>query len=339
VRITHLIRSDGWAGVERHVAALSAEQSRQGHEVHMIGGDPAIAPGWLDQDAVTFSPVRTLPQAVLELHRVRMPDLLHVHMTAAEVAAAMSIRTRRVPVVSTRHFADTHGSRLLSRPAVRLAERRIKVQISVSQYVADHVEGESTVVHSGVEAREPGLPAVLRDPVVLLVQRLQPEKNTHLALEAFAASGLPALGWRMDVAGTGPLRPSLEQLASELGVGGAVHFLGRRSDVPQLMGSAGLLIAPHDREGYGLAVVEAMAAGLPVIAAAGGGHLETVGRVPGAALFPPGDVTGAAALLRRLALEVDRRDAYGRTLQETQQRELTLAAQARATDLVYRSVL
>jgi glycosyltransferase involved in cell wall biosynthesis len=339
VRITHLIRSDGWAGVERHVAALSAEQARQGHEVHMIGGHPAFVPAWLGHEAIAFSPVRTLPQAVLALHRARMPDVLHVHMTAAEVAAAMSVRLRKVPVVSTRHFADRHGSRLLSRPAVRLAERRIKAQISVSQYVAERIEGESTVVLSGVESREAGLTAPQREPVVLVVQRLQPEKNTHLALQAFAASGLPSLGWRMNVAGTGPLQPSLEQLAYALGVRDFVHFLGRRPDVPQLMGSAGLLVAPRDDEAYGLSVVEAMAAGLPVVAAAAGGHLETVGRVPGAALFPAGNADRAAELLRSLALDPNARDTYGRALREAQQRDFTLTAQARATELVYRAVL
>ena len=339
MRIIHLIRSDGWAGVERHVASLSVEQARQGHQVHMIGGDPSIVPAWLALESVQFSPVRTLWQAVVALQRSPRPQILHVHMTAAELAGAMSVHMRPVPVVATRHFAEPRGSRPLSRPLVGLAERRIAVQISVSRYVADHIDGESTVILSGVEASDPGPPAGARDHVVLVVQRLQPEKNTNLALEAFAASGLASLGWRMDVAGDGPLRPTLERLATELGIESAVHFLGRRTDVPQLMSSAGLLVAPGDNEAFGISAVEAMAAGLPVVAAAAGGQLETVGRVPDAALFPPGDAVRAAALLRSLAQDVDARDTYGQALQATQQRDLTLTAQARATERVYERVL
>ena len=143
----------------------------------------------------------------------------------------------------------------------------------------------------------------------------------------------------MDIAGDGPLRPILQRLATELGIERAVHFLGRRADVPRLMRSAGLLVAPCDIEAYGISAVEAMAAGLPVVAAAAGGQLETVGRVPDAALFPPGDVVRAAALLRSLAQDVEARDTYGQALQATQQRDLTLAAQACATERVYETVL
>ena len=339
MRIIHLIRSDGWAGVEQHVASLSVEQVRQGHQVHMIGGDPSVAPAWLAAKSVQFSPVRTLWQAVAALQHSPRPQILHVHMTAAELAGALSVHMRRVPVVSTRHFAEGRGSRPVSRPVVRLAERRINAQISVSQFVADHIEGKSTVILSGVESSDPGLPASERDQVVLVVQRLQPEKNTQLALEAFAASGLPSLGWRMEVAGTGPLRTELERFASRLDLSGVVRFLGHRSDVPQLMASAGLLVAPRSDEAYGLSVVEAMAAGLPIVAAAAGGHLETVGRAAGAALFPPGDIGSAAALLRSLAQDVEARGTYGQALQEIQQRDLTLHAQARATERVYETVL
>jgi glycosyltransferase involved in cell wall biosynthesis len=105
------------------------------------------------------------------------------------------------------------------------------------------------------------------------------------------------------------------------------------------MSSAGILLAPRSDEAYGLSVVEAMAAGLPVVAAAAGGHLETMGRVAGAALFSPGDIDRAAALLRSLAQDIDARDTYGQALQARQQRDLTLTAQARATERVYETVL
>lgn len=339
MRITHAIRSDGWAGVERHVVTLARAQDRAGHRVEMIGGDPQQARRWLHGSAVQHVPARTVLEVVRALGRTEAPDVLHVHMTAAEVAAALSVRTRRVPVVSTRHFAERRGSSLLTRPGALLAQRRVDAQIAVSRFVADHVEGESTVVLAGVEPRPDGRAAADRERVVLVVQRLQPEKKTHLALHAFAASGLPASGWRLRIAGSGPLHAALADLGRRLGIGESVELLGRRSDVAQLMESAGILVATRDDEAYGLTVVEAMAAGLPVVAAGAGGHLETVGRVEGAALFDPGSVPEAAKLLEALAADEGLRDGYGRVLQRFQRENLTPAAQAEATEAVYRRVL
>ena len=82
-----------------------------------------------------------------------------------------------------------------------------------------------------------------------------------------------------------------------------------------------------------------MAAGLPVVAAAAGGQLETVGRVPDAALLLARGRRACRRLLRSLAQDVDARDTYGQALQATQQRDLTLAAQACATERVYETVL
>ena len=136
-----------------------------------------------------------------------------------------------------------------------------------------------------------------------------------------------------------PVGRDIAGAAAEHGVGGAVDFLGHRDDVEALMRSASVLLAPRPDEGYGLTVLEAMAAGLPVVAAAGGGHLETVGCLPGAALFPSSDVAGAALLLDRLADDADYRCTYGIALQELQRSRFTVSAQSTATEVVYRSVL
>lgn len=338
MKVTHLVRSDAWAGVERHVVSLAVEQAERGHVVQVMGGDPASVSQWLGESAVAHTAVRTLLQAVRALEHTDVPDILHVHMTAAEVAAALSRHMRGVPVVSTRHFASVRGTSRLSRPAVQLARRRVTAQIAVSQYVADHVDGDSTVILAGVATHD-DVPATERDRVVLVAQRLQPEKNTELALEAFAHSGLASEGWQLHIAGDGPLRSPLEELASRLRISDSTRFLGLRHDIERLMARAGLLIAPRDDEAYGLSVVEAMAMALPVVAAGSGGHLETIGRVHGAALFRPGDARGAAALLSELASDTSRREAYGNASRQTQRELFTMAAQARATDDVYRRVL
>ena len=224
-------------------------------------------------------------------------------------------------------------------PAVRAGERRVDGQLAVSRYVAEHVDGPSTVVLSGVRSEPGRVTAAERSPTVLVAQRLSPEKNNDVAVRAFAESGLAGQGWRLSVAGRGALLGDLERLADELGIRGAVDFLGYRPDVLDLMSQASMLLAPRVDEAFGLSVVEAMARGLPVVASGSGAHLETVGATDGAALFRPGDATDAGRLLRELADAEDRRDSYGARLQQVQREHFTVDEQARRTDVFYRELM
>lgn len=337
--IVHVCCTSSFAGVERHVSELAAAQAAAGHRVTVIGGDSARVRA-VAGDGVRVLPGEGVRRAVRSLRRLTSrPDILNVHMTAAEVTLGLATWLRGVPVVSTRHFAWPRGSRRLGRPVVRLATRRVDVQLAVSRYVADHVDGPSTVVLSGVRSDPGRAPASERRPHVLVAQRLSHEKHNDVAVRAFAASGLAAQGWRLQFAGKGALRSELGRLAHGLEVADAVDFLGYRHDVLDLMREASALLAPFPREAFGLSVVEAMARGLPVVAAGEGGHLETVGAVPEAALFGSGDHAGAARLLRQLADSEQARDAYGARLQAVQRERFTVIEQARRTEVLYRGLL
>jgi glycosyltransferase involved in cell wall biosynthesis len=243
-----------------------------------------------------------------------------------------------VPVVSTRHFASPRGTRPLTRLVTRWGTRRIDGQIAVSQFVADHVDGASTVVLSGVRPEPDRVAAADRQPVVLVAQRLEREKHTDVAVRAFAAAGLANGGWRLAIAGDGAHRDELEDLVASLRLGEAVEFLGHRRDMWELMRSASVLLAPRPDEAFGLSVVEAMARGLPVVAAGSGAHLETVGSAPGAAMFEPDDPDDAARLLRELADSPEERESYGARLQVVQRERFTVEQQALRTDPVYREL-
>jgi len=337
--IVHAVRSDGFAGVERHIASLAAAQAAAGHRVRVIGGDPRAMRAALGTDAVPHRPAVTVLDTAWAIDRWRDCDILHVHMTAAEVAAVLAVRARRVPVVSTRHFGGRRGSSRAGGLAAPFAQRRIAVQIAISHYVASLIEGESTVVQHGVPVAEGWWPAAQRQRRILVAQRLEAEKATDVAIRAFARAGLAEQGWTLDIAGNGAERPALERLARHLDVEGAVRFLGHRDDIGTLMREAALLLAPCPVEGLGLTLLEAMAVGLPVVAAGAGGHLETGGAADGAALFAPGDASEAARLVAHLAADPALRDRYGAALQSLQRAHFTIAEQARATEAVYRSVL
>lgn len=339
MRVLHVICTDAFAGVERYVATLAATQRVAGKTVVIVGGDPLVMGAAIGHLDVKHIAERTVLGAARAINAVPDVDVIHVHMTAAELASTFAYRAWRVPVVATRHFAARRGKTWAGRVIAPLVERRIRATISVSGYVAENIGTPSTIIHPGVPDRPDGALADQREASVLIAQRLEPEKRTDLGVEAFARSGLASRGWRLDVAGDGAERRALERLVRELGVVQSVRFLGQRGDIEFLLSSAGILLAPRMDEAFGLSVVEAMAAGLPVVAARAGGHLETVGTAEEACLFLPGDADEAARMLAELAADLARRDAYGLALQETQRTNFTLEAQERATDAVYRSVL
>ena len=358
MRIVHAICSDAFAGVERHVARLAAAQAAGGDDVVVIGGARAAMTAALGDD-VRHLPAATVREADAHL-RTWAPGahVVHTHMTAAEVAATWAALRlpgsgRFPPVVSTRHFARTRGSGATKLLTAAAARHRVAAQISISQYVANHVDGLSTVVHPGVKDRPDGLAAAQRDRTVLMVQRLEAEKATDVGIEIFARSGLAADGWRLVIAGDGAERARLESLAARTGAGPWVEFLGMRDDTAALMARAGLLLAPCEVEGLGLSVLEAMAAGLPVLAAASGGHLETLAGLDAQALYPvttgdvpgdapgdaPGGIAAAAHRLAALAADAPRRDAYAQQARQAQRLRFTPTAQARQTHAVYEEVL
>lgn len=346
MRILHAIRSDGYGGVESYVATLASTQLLAGHDVMIIGGDlermskeANLAPG-------KVIAARTASEVAREVRRAfitRKPDVVHAHMTAAEIGAAVSLLGRSTPLVVTRHFASRRGTRRAVRLLAPLLARRISAQIAVSQYVADAVEGDSVIVRPGVpvadgaKAVAKGVPAP-RSRTVLVVQRLEAEKRGADALRIFAASRVQDQGWRLVFAGDGAQRGALERLAAELGVT-SVDFLGHRTDVPALLDDAGILLAPCDVETFGLAVVEAMAHRLPVVGAAAAGHLETVGTVENSALYAVDDLERAADLVRHLAEDEGAREAYGKRLERAQREHFTLDRQAEEIRRVYESVL
>lgn len=333
MRIRHLVMTRSFAGVERHVCVLASEQARQGHDVEVWGGLASEMRRGLDERVVHRPAHRVMPVALRGLAR-SAPDVVHTHMTLAETTALAFGALLHVPVVTTRHFAAVRGASRGGRAVRGVVGRRVDAQIAVSRYVAEHIDGDSTVVYPGVE---PAATVARRRPVVLVVQRLQPEKRTDVALRAFAA-GAPA-DWTLEIVGRGAELDELRALAVDLGIAERTHFLGFRDDVPDLMASASVLLAPCEVEGLGLSVLEAMAQGLPVLASRAGAHPETVGLAQEEQLFSPGDVDDAAARLDVLCSDDDLRDRYGEQLARVQREVFTPSAQARATEVVYGQVL
>ena len=102
----------------------------------------------------------------------------------------------------------------------------------------------------------------------------------------------------------------MRTLAHELGVTDSIDFVGQIADTDRLLGESSVVLATPPAEPFGLSVVEAMAHGVPVVAAAGGAHVETMGDA--GMLFPPGDARAAARCAGQLAADPDLRRKVGR---------------------------
>lgn len=314
--VVHVVVSDGFAGVERYVATAAAGLSRRGWTVSVIGGDAGLMHSGLQRGFAHHAAAGLLSTA-RELAGCRPVDLVHAHLTAGELAATIAAPFLRAPVLATRHFAARRGSTPGGRLVAPLIRRRLALQLAPTRYVADVIGEDSQVLASGV-AESLGS-ADLRDRTVLVLQRLEPEKRTDVALAAFAASGLAERGWRLVVAGRGSLEAALRRQSQIAGLQDSVDFVGFVRDPAELLRRASILLATRPDEAFGLSVAEAMAAGLPVLAAGSGAHPELLGR--DGWMFAPGDADDAGELLSLLAKSDDEQLAYGERLR-TRQREL-----------------
>lgn len=147
---------------------------------------------------------------------------------------------------------------------------------------------------------------------VITVANLRPEKNheTLIAAAARLATSCPNL--RYQIVGEGSRRPVLERLAAKHGVDHLVTFLGHREDVPALLAAADIFVLPSRSEAFPNSAIEAMAAGLPVVASAVGGLLDLIETGRTGILVPPSDPEPLARAIRFLYEDPQRAREMGR---------------------------
>ena len=200
--------------------------------------------------------------------------------------------------------------------------------------MADSIPTPSVLIPNGVPDRPQ---APLESPAVLMLQRLNSEKAPDVGIRAWSASGL---GQPRVATGGGrrrSLRGSLAQLAHDLGIGDSVEFLGQVTATDDLLAGASILLAPAPEEPFGLSVVEAMAHGIPVVAARGGGHLETV--ADSGVLFTADDPKAAGEALAALGASRAMRLRMGHDLRLRQQEMYGLSTHVDRLEDLYHDVV
>ncbi len=268
------------------------------------------------------------------LRRERI-NLLHSHNRYAHLIGRPAAALARSPVVSSVHYLteDDLGwrgatRRMLDHLSARALCTRIvcvsEAQRQVYCRAAGLPSGRAEVLRTGIDTRrflpDPAARARVRLTlgipesalVYVAVAVLRPAKRVNLLLDALTRvrSRAGASRARLLVVGAGPERDALEAQAARLGLAETVCFLGLRADVPELLAAADIYVHPSQAEALPTGVLEAMAVGLPVVAADVGGVSEIVLDGETGWLVPPGDVEALAEAMLSL-LDTTRRAALG----------------------------
>ena len=291
---------------------------------------------------------RWLP--LLALLRRQRIDVVHAHMFGSNVAGTVLGRLAGVPVVvAHEHSWSFKGNRLRSALDRYLVGRGADVVIAVSAADRTRMIALERLPRDKVRLipnRVPPLPPPQTDvraeldvsvdaPVIGTLTVLRREKALDVLVEAARQLAPRFPGLKVLIAGTGPEEERLRSLIAARGLTDTVLLLGFRSNVADVLAALNVAVFSSDREGSPLAVIEAMAAGLPIVATSVGGIPELLRRDEDALLVPPRDPPALAEAVARLLEDPALRETLGKRAQERQRRLFDIEPTVRAFEDIY----
>jgi glycosyltransferase involved in cell wall biosynthesis len=366
MRILLLSTSMGMGGADKQLLSAAQVLRSRGHDI-MIVALVALGPMGLEARRMgirteSLEIPRGYPDPrglvrLLRLARAWKPDVLHSHMIHANLLARALRLFLPIPVVvATIHSLYEGGP--LWMWAYRLSHRLVDGMTIVSQAAADRYIKEGIVprellrvVPNGVDLERystlpPGARATSRASlrvddqfVWLAVGRFAVPKDYPTMLRAFREVVAQQPRAMLLVVGEGPLQRETEALVRELRLGENVRFLGVRHDIPELMAAADGYLMSSAWEGMPMVLLEAAAAGLPIVATRVGGNHELVREGESGFLAPARDPSAlAAAALRLMTLSQEERQAMGRRGREHVRANYSLDRVAEQWERLYREV-
>jgi glycosyltransferase involved in cell wall biosynthesis len=366
LRVCLYIDSRAYGGAERVLLDLVACLDRRSWEpvlLYQPGADTELLASSAVARGATLVAAPPLPEGVEGVGRLRAwvrqlrrldPAVFHAQLTwpMAGKFALLGALIARVPAISCSVcsfpvFSSTASARFQRRILVSA----IGTSTTLSCYIARELtqvlgwpSSKIRVVYPGVDVREfecrdqPQRTARSSNgstKTVLAVARLDPMKGLATLIDA--AKDMPYAQIR--IAGEGPDRPRLEDLARVLGVEARVTFLGHRSDVPQLLAAADVFALPSLNEGLGLAALEAMAASRPVVASSVGGIPEVVVQGETGILVPPNDPRALAQALNDVLADARLAERMGAAGRRRVQAEFSADRAAQETAALWSELL
>ena len=310
IHITHLLPTLSRGGAERMAVDLVSRLDRQrfaGDVVAMVGGGPLEEEIKAKGLAVTIFKKRTklglgVLRAIVGHLKERGPTILHAHLSGPEIWGTRAADAARVPVmIITVHNTD------LDEPRWRLALRRrawmratllVAVSQAVKRYLVDNgvPEERIRVISNGVDLGRFVPSGRVRSPrpVLSTVGRLEEQKGHETLLRALLKVTKPV---ELRIAGTGSKQKFIEKTIQKLGLADRVRLVGDVENMPAYLGDCDLFVFPSRWEGQGIALLEAAAMGLPIVASNVGGIPEVVRDGESARLVPPDDLEALATAI------------------------------------------
>jgi glycosyltransferase involved in cell wall biosynthesis/ribosomal protein S18 acetylase RimI-like enzyme len=345
LKILHIVGDSRYGGVVRIILGLAREAKAAGWQLDVLATDPAVQAalkrqsiGVVDLDVIhrAIHPFRDLT-GLLRLSSFLKGagyGIVHTHTSKGGFVGRLAARLAGVPIiVHTMHGFAIHElspvwARVVYTALERLASRWCHRIISVSQFHRDWAldlrmcpSWQILAIPNGITPdpanggtdrlqlrRDVG--AEDGDLLLLTPTRLAWDKGLQHLIEA--AAMLPRdTRYRLAIAGDGSARAELEQLAQARGVADRVVFLGFRDDVADLLAAADAVVLPTLREGLSMSLLEAMAAGKPIITTSIGSNREVATQTEMALLVPPGDPAALADAIQRSARDPKRMAVLG----------------------------
>jgi len=353
VRLLHVVGDSRFGGAGRIILRLGQVAQSEGWRVDILTTDPVFQRairqhglGLVSLDVIRreIRPLWDLAGLVRLSNFLRREryDIVHTHTSKGGFVGRLAARLAGVPViVHTAHGFAFHersprSARHCYSALERIASRWCDRIVSVSDFhrrwaleLGICSPSKILAIPNGIAAlANPEIPRAdlrrrlgvrERDLLVLSMARLAPDKGLEYLIEAATMLLRSERQFQIVIAGEGPLRTQLEDLARNLGVADWVAFLGFREDVSDLLAACDLVVLPSLREGLSIALLEAMAAGKPIVATSIGSHRELASQADIARLVPPTDAAALCNAILQLAPDAALRTHLGinaRTLYE-----------------------
>lgn len=359
-----ITRSDTIGGAHVHVLDLASRAMAEGNQVAILVGGNGPYATVLRESGLRVINMRYLIRpirphidvlAVIECwwkFRKIKPDIVHAHSSKAGIIGRLGAKMASLPVVFTAHgWAFTEGiaerSRRLAVFLEKLCARWSDAIICVSDYDRQLAlrmgVGNSSLItriHNGVP--EAGVHHVrnieeIEECRFISVARFDAPKDHSLLLDALAM--IKDRKWSLELIGDGPLTDVIKLKAQELGLADRIRFSGLCNDVPTRLAAADVFVLTSGWEGLPLSILEAMRAGLPVVASDVGGVSESVANEVTGFLVEKGDKFALSNKLMHLLEDPDLRKEMGRAGRAAYEQEFSFEMMYRRTTKVYEDVL
>lgn len=368
MKILHVITTINRGGAENHLLDLTTGQAAEGHTVAVcyLKGDGYWCQALVERgirvellDLGRYGDPRPAFRLRSLLDEIG-PDIVHAHMPPAELYARLALLGRKRPALVISKHNDEPFYRGPGQFAMRSwVAARASTIIAISDAVKGYTQREITsyrgavrTVHYGIdvgpyESVRPADVAALRAGwgipddawAIGTVARLVPQKSLHVLIAAYAAylrrASKPS---RLVIVGRGPLENELKQQASTLGIADSVIWAGFRSDIPVVMNAFDAFALTSKYEGFGLVLLEAMAARKPVLATGVSAIPEIVRDGETGLLCEPENVEEIARALKQLELQ-DQRTRLGDAGGARARAVFTIGRMLARTNETYEAVL